>query len=44
MGKRKSLSVILLLMAVCLVFLLPVNVQAASKLRSKFDHKASGNI
>ena len=31
-------------MAVCLVFLLPVNVQAASKLRSKFDHKASGNI
>ena len=25
MGKRKSLSVILLLMAVCLVFLLPVN-------------------
>lgn len=44
MGKRKSLSVILLLMAVCLIFLLPVNVQAASKLRSKFDHKASGNI
>ena len=44
MKKLKVFSISAILLAICCCLMFPVSASAASKIRSKFDHKPSGNI
>lgn len=44
MKKLKVFSISAVLIAICCCLMFPVSASAASKIRSKFDRKASGNI
>ena len=44
MKKLKRFSISAILIAVCCSLLFPTSILAASKIRNKFDRKASGNI